>query len=210
MSIDKRTVSTDALETLGMIHTREEKRDAIHLAVIPAEAGQNLNRAEHVYLYEGKAFRSDAEGKSIGIVDPFLDDEGAKKGQRFWLVIFPRVITSLRHVWSHPEIADEAGATVSTQSADPKSSEEWLRGWCASSEISYEDLIEVSLTGEVKDDDKIASEYYGGRRWQVSGDSLLSLGSDAYGEIPMDVWLHVRNVIGKEPMCRASYFSCSC
>lgn len=35
---DKRTVTTDALETLGKIHEREEKRDAIHLAVEPIES----------------------------------------------------------------------------------------------------------------------------------------------------------------------------
>lgn len=35
MSADKRTVATDALETLGMIHLKPEARDAIHLAVDP-------------------------------------------------------------------------------------------------------------------------------------------------------------------------------
>lgn len=29
---DKRSVSTDALDSLGMIHAREEFRDAIHLS----------------------------------------------------------------------------------------------------------------------------------------------------------------------------------
>ena len=53
MSADKRTVSTDALETLGTIHTRDEKRDAIHLAVIPAMAGSFLPPGTHVALSEG-------------------------------------------------------------------------------------------------------------------------------------------------------------
>ena len=35
---DKRKVSTDALETLGTLIGSDEKRDAIHLAVIPCEA----------------------------------------------------------------------------------------------------------------------------------------------------------------------------
>jgi hypothetical protein len=33
--IEKRTVTTDALETLGTIITNAERRDAIHIAVKP-------------------------------------------------------------------------------------------------------------------------------------------------------------------------------
>lgn len=38
-----RTPSTDALETLGMIHFKPEHRDAIHLAVDPVEAYCDLD-----------------------------------------------------------------------------------------------------------------------------------------------------------------------
>lgn len=37
-SADKRSPSTDALETLGMIHFKPEHRDAIHLAVEAVKA----------------------------------------------------------------------------------------------------------------------------------------------------------------------------
>lgn len=102
---DKRSVSTDALETLGKIHTRQEYRDAIHLAVEPVEAGENLFPGTHVYIKDGKAFnvgfsQTDAL-RAVGIVDPFISVK-VEQGQRFWLVIYPRMITSLRHVWSHP------------------------------------------------------------------------------------------------------------
>ena len=39
---DKRSVSTDALDTLGTIHMKEEKRDAIHLAVATIVRGDYL------------------------------------------------------------------------------------------------------------------------------------------------------------------------
>lgn len=45
---DKRTVNTDALETLGMIIGRNEKRDAIHLAVDPAVAVEVLQPGQDV------------------------------------------------------------------------------------------------------------------------------------------------------------------
>lgn len=42
MSADKRTMTTDALETLGTIITEHEKRDAIHIAVENVVAGAKL------------------------------------------------------------------------------------------------------------------------------------------------------------------------
>lgn len=113
MSAEKRSVSTDALETLGMIHTRKEHRDAIHLAVEPVEAGELLDPGQRVYLRDGKAFKTtwDGLGNEIqhppGIVDPFLQIQ-VQPGERFWLVLNPRTITSLRHVWSHPLFPEES------------------------------------------------------------------------------------------------------
>lgn len=100
MSADNRTVTTDALETLGMVHFKPEFRDAIHLAVEPVEAGEPLRPGEHIYLRDGKAF-ADGAGKWVGIVDPFLP-RNVETGQKFWLVVYPRQISSLRHVWTHP------------------------------------------------------------------------------------------------------------
>jgi hypothetical protein len=97
MSADKRSVSTDALETLGMIHFKSEARDAIHLAVDPVVAGENLKPGEHIGLRDGQAFSryENRDIKLLGIVDPFLPYEGVKKGDRFWLVVYPNVHSSL-------------------------------------------------------------------------------------------------------------------
>lgn len=105
---DKRSVSTDALETLGMIHFRPEQRDAIHLAVMPVEAGMPLMRGADIGIgTDGKAYTTQADVKLIGIVDPFIPNKGVKRGEKFWLVIYPRMITSLRHVWEHPAFPNE-------------------------------------------------------------------------------------------------------
>ena len=105
MSADKRSPLTDALATLGTIITPEEKRDAIHLAVIPVQATEQFFPGDHVTT-EGDQAYACSSNESVGIVDPFLTERVAK-GQWFWLIIKPREITSLRHVWAHPHFPDE-------------------------------------------------------------------------------------------------------
>lgn len=120
---DKRTPHTDALETLGMFHYKEEHRDAIHLAVEPVVASQDLEVGQKIgIIYDTKgagwaipsgdeyaAGYQDDNGMPVvkkapfhGIVDPFLP-RGPKAGERFWFIMNPRMVTSLRHVWDHPD-----------------------------------------------------------------------------------------------------------
>jgi len=99
--MSERKVSTDALETLGTIHGAPQHRDAIHLAVEPVVAGEALAPGQHITVSEGLATKAE-EGKGLGIVDPFLPAPGVSKGDRFWFVMYPRIVRSLRHVWTHP------------------------------------------------------------------------------------------------------------
>lgn len=99
MSADKRSVHTDALQTLGTIIT-EGGRDAIHLAVEPVVAGEPLEPGEDIGIENGVAWGKSDHIKKVGIVDPFLKDR-VKTGEKFWLIVYPRQITSLRHVWEH-------------------------------------------------------------------------------------------------------------
>lgn len=108
-----RTPSTDALETLGMIHFKPEHRDAIHLAVEPVIAGSaGMYPGQRIGIINGHAYPAGTiwnEGKKVpyhGIIDPFLP-KGPIQGESFWFVMAPRMVTSLRHVWSHPEFPDE-------------------------------------------------------------------------------------------------------
>lgn len=97
MSADNRAVATDALETLGTAPLPDSVgRDAIHLAVEPTIARERLKAGDHVDRNGGFA------GKRVGIVDPFLRCD-VNPGERFWLILYPRTITSLRHVWTSPD-----------------------------------------------------------------------------------------------------------
>jgi hypothetical protein len=119
MSNQKHTVLTDALDTLGTCPIPENSgRDAIHLAVEPVIAGQLLMAGDRCKIVDGVAvarvMTSDNDDDATGIVDPFLHRPAhVNKGEKFWFVVLPRTITSLRHVWSHPAFP-EAQAVADT------------------------------------------------------------------------------------------------
>lgn len=203
---NKHTVATDALETLGTHPIPDNSgRDAIHLAVEPAVAGTMLYPSQRVKIVDGKAVSSDTTADATGIVDPFLMGR-VEPGQRFWLVVLPRTITSLRHVWSHPAFPEEATYHpekdehyVATKALPDKAlSEAWLRDFVKNSDCpSYETVIAAAV-GE------------GARSWD---DNYLHFnGQDAHGEIPPEFWDHVEVVTGRTipRTSRASYFSCGC
>ncbi len=135
---DKRTVATDALETLGTIIDETAGRDAIHLAVEPVVANHQLHAGEHVGRMEDGTFSRFVE-PTLGIVDPFLKLP-IEKGERFWLVVYPRQITSLRHCWTHPAFPE-----VVTKPTDRAASEAWLRNFADTTDApSYEEMIAAS------------------------------------------------------------------
>lgn len=89
---------------LGQIITTSQHRDAIHLAVAPVAAGEILTPGQRVWLNDGIA-SGEVGTNAIGIVDPFLQAD-VRKGQMFWLCLFPGSITALRHEWTHPSFSE--------------------------------------------------------------------------------------------------------
>lgn len=102
MSADKRSVHTDALAVLGTIIDETVGRDAIHLAVEPVVAAEKLFPGQDVGIDSADGKATARAAKLVGIVDPFLKGP-VYPDQRFLLVVYPRTITSLRHVWEHPD-----------------------------------------------------------------------------------------------------------
>ena|ERR1700728_3715828 len=191
---DKRSVSTDALETLGTIIGEGAGRDAIHLAVEPVIAKEYLEPGTDVGIAsDGKA---SAHVKKVGIVDPFLT-QTVKPGEKFWLVVYPRQITSLRHVWSHPDFPEESIHVEPTYSSE---SEKWIRNYASGIHLDYYTLMEGAK-------DYVDSQKRGG--WG----NYLNYGSLLEGEyVPDEFWDHYVNVTGEEveDKHRGSFFSCSC
>lgn len=184
----------DALETLGTILEGEPGRDAIHLAVLAVEAHETLAPGNHVVAPDGKAWRV-IPGEGIGIVDPFLA-RPVHAGERFWLVLYPRTITSLRHVWSHPDLPDEPkpGAPIDPPSLEVREAKIRIRDLAADLECSVHRLMEG------------AAEY-------LESDKLLSFGSDLDYDWPADeFWRCYAVVTGKAvpDAKRHFFFRCSC
>lgn len=182
MSAEKRNVSTDALASLGMVIDETAKRGAIHLAVEPCIAGEKLYPGMDIGILGGVGISTAT--KKLGIVDPFLKHP-INEGQRFWLIVYPRQITSLRHVWEHPDFPD-------SKSNSKAVSEKWLRDFCINNDCpNYETLIAGAVN--------------------ASDDEYLHFNdSDAHGEIPDEFWVHVENVTGRTLDTKPKYFSCSC
>jgi hypothetical protein len=190
---EKRSVSTDALETLGTIHTREEHRDAIHLAVEPVTAAEDLIPGQDVgLLAPGIAGRC---SKPVGIVDPFIGHPGefsqklVKKGEKFWLVLYPRQITSLRHVWSHPafpeepeqkphEFTDEENQKIREVFNKLDVHEPWLRSYADTIGVTYQELLEH--TQDWVDNGEV---------W-CDGSKFISV------DLPHEFWEHYQEVTG--------------
>jgi hypothetical protein len=98
---------------LGALPGPEDRRDAIHIAIVPVRACYRLRPGEHVGLLPADFAESHSVGlpgdlpfvgngvAPIGIVDPFLL-RPVERGEAFWLCLYPYSITSLRHVWTHP------------------------------------------------------------------------------------------------------------
>lgn len=216
MSAEKRSVHTDALHTLGSIIGEGEKRDAIHIAVEPCIAAHKLHAGEHVGRTAGGKFSCCT--KPLGIVDPFLKTP-VQPGERFWLLIYPREITSLRHVWAHPEFPDAEVASFAEESgenfenhaddivavASKEDSEAWLRKFCAENDCpEYEFVMKVIENGSAEMGD------WG--RGSLEGEYIQLFDIDGHAAIPPEFWDHVEIVTGRKFASedRASYFSCSC
>jgi hypothetical protein len=84
---------------LGQLPGDDDRRDAIHIAIIPVIASGELRPGQHVGPLPDDRFG--VVERPIGVVDPFLRGP-VKDGERFWLCLYPYSITSLRHVWTHP------------------------------------------------------------------------------------------------------------
>lgn len=90
---------------LGVAPDETGRRDAVHVAVSPEVAGDELPPGARVRRTDGDGGRwvvAQAGEKWVGVVDPFLDHV-IRPGERFWLCLPPGTIVSLRHLWSHPD-----------------------------------------------------------------------------------------------------------
>jgi hypothetical protein len=88
---------------VGSLCDSDAKRDAIHVAIVPARARGTLQPGQKVTSVYGmgtvKAFNG--KGKPCGVIDPFLADP-VQDGENCFVFVYPDTVTGLRHDWEHP------------------------------------------------------------------------------------------------------------
>lgn len=201
--VDKRQVQTDALATLGKIHQSNEKRDAIHLAVEPVVAGENLKPGDHIGFLSTMSGASNIVGnravKHLGIVDPFLRKD-ITRGDKFWMIVYPRQITSLRHVWSHPDFGEELSQEdrdkiTKVENVLGGEAQRRIENFATSLSVTFDDIIE------------------GARAW-VEEEEYMCGGNEFMNAESYDgFWDDYESVTGhvvKKDKQMSDWFSCSC
>lgn len=203
MTADKRPVHTDALATLGTIIDETAARDAIHLAVEPMVAGETLQWGASVVVRDGKAYWAHRE-EAVGIVDPFLDVCGSDPiiapGRRFWLILLPRTITSLRHVWTHPDFDDEPEPAQEPEVDEKEEAERWLRRYAEEIDEGFNTLMQAAEAWLDR------GEYFYGAR---TGDYYGKFEGES---VHPDFWKHYQVYRGRVVPAedQESFFTCSC
>lgn len=190
---------------LGTIPKGDESRDAVHVAIVPAKAAMALMPGEPV-KQECDAYVRCRSDEAVGIVDPFLtgSEREIQAGSWFWLCLYPKTITSLCHVWQHPQFPDARQARTSKEE-----SEQWLRNWIKTADCpSYETVIAAALGDRVQEIEGYGEAY----RIEDYGDGprLFFSGRDGHSDIPDEFWDHLENATGRKAPVRAKGFSCSC
>ena len=112
---------------LGRLIEEPRGRDAVHIAVVPITAGEDLLPNDRIYVDGGYGYSVEGTAQDVhGIVDPFLSGR-IKRGDTFYMCMFPGSITSLRHEWTHPALDSLPEETDSIYTRKAKiESKDWI------------------------------------------------------------------------------------
>lgn len=175
-----------AQETLGTVLEGDQFRDAVHVAVLPLRAAHPLIPGQHVGLTsDGRA--SVEISDKIGIVDPYLA-RPLREDEKFWLFLYPRSVTTIRHMWSHPKVPNEGKPTPLAASVA------WMKVYASAIGSTMEEVMEK------------AGNYVTGREFWNERDRFE-------GEsVPDKFWDHYERITGTEvdENQKSNFFSCSC
>lgn len=177
------------IPNIGQFAEATANRDAIHIAVAPVEAIEQLAPGQRVRLKDGKAELCEHKHEAVGVVDPYLDAM-VNRGQRFWLFLFPGSVTSMRHEWTHRAFVANPPAGL------PTPSEMWLREFAGRVGHDYERVLKAAGTALDR-----------GGAWAGDEDD-----QERYNNEKVNLLIHAALVLGKTPPADPEdvYFSCAC
>lgn len=179
---------------LGQLITGEARRDAIHIAVAPVMVAEGLYAGDRVKVEDGIAYQADDD--AVGIIDPFLRSRRLlQKGERYWVLLFPNTITSLRHEWVHPAF-DTVPPTPAEQADAVSVSWRWITEFARELDQTVNRLMDAA------------------NLWVECGDYTYD-NSETYKNVDYDKWAdfwkHYAVVTRTPEAARTdSFFTCSC
>lgn len=183
-------------QLLGKLFNEKRYRDAVHVAILPVEAGEDIYPGQTVMVdAEQRAFPRN-RGSAVGIVDPFLEGR-IFKGQKCYVCLWPGSITSLRHQWVHPVLdQDLTQEEVAALEKIPSRAEavEYITTLGKQINKTYNEMLDVGDTWCLD------------QNWTYDNDEHYKI---------VDDWDHFwacYKVIsgGREPLDKACPFTCSC
>lgn len=172
----------------SLIWDKGRYRDAIHMAVAPVVAAENLRPGQHVGFVGDDRETVGQSSNPIGVVDPFLRFD-VERGQRFWVFIYPNTVTSLRHEWTHPSFpAQEV-------KSDAVVARQWIESFSGSIGQTYDSLMAAA------------------RQW-VEDEEYTYDNTESYknhwDRFP-EFWKNYEIVTGEKVKdAEATFFTCSC
>lgn len=187
------------------------RRDAIHIAVAPVTAEEELFPGNPCGVRTDDPAIADGDATPVGIVDPFLQTP-VRPGQKFWLFLYPNTVTGMRHQWLHetfdkfpePEAAAEPPGPPRLldrrreKLSQFDTSQDWLENFASEVGWSYEEVLDI------------AAEALKGGDPFVGDDNM----QDTFMDNKMDLLFHASIMLGKgrpdKETIRASYFRCAC
>ncbi len=143
------------------------KKDAIHIAIAPVTAGENLKPGDRIGFLSDSTVAAGATHPKLGIVDPFLTHD-VRKGQRFYMLLFPNTITSLRHEWTHPNFKEQE--TVALEDEMVANAKEWIEYFAESIDVTYSHLMAA------------AGQYL------IDGKEIFNGSNDSYNNVSKSEW----------------------
>ena len=140
----------------------------------------------------------------LGIVDPFLNARFVEKGEKFWIYLYPMTITSLKHLWTHPDFETvkvvrkmRRGKVVEVPvTPEPTTPAEISKKWITDFAESYGEDFETFMYH--------AKDYLEHDEYWVEG------GRFEGDYVPEEFWDHYQMVTGTVVEKKGSFFSCSC
>jgi hypothetical protein len=92
---------------IGTRPDEDSKRDAVHVAIAPVTAGEDLMPGDRVVVSYRDVVRKALSGeRAVAIVDPFLEGP-VERNDRVWVLLVPGTQVGLRHHWQHDDFPDK-------------------------------------------------------------------------------------------------------